>query len=318
MPQQQPRYVQLPGGSYLEWPQGVSAEEFRAKAAKVVASPPPAKTTAVDKMFPTPTADAPVTVSRPHPRTGLPGAEDTLGNLRTHLSQFAQKGVGQGAGDFMMSLPLGLLKMAKGGTEIPQGKFLRGGGDILGGAAEAATIPGGFMAPEASEAIGRVLPAGRMKQAGQIFEELESRVGRVPVNTEAASGTADAIRKIADSGAHEPKVVGDFIRRLSDRTQPPMDYTDLRRFYTNASRLSAEESTRVTKPIQRLVGEFTERLGDAAYEAANSKGMGAKYNEAIRKYRDAARTLEILKKVAKAVGTAAVGAAAYKTYEGLK
>lgn len=31
----QPRYVQLPNGSYLEWPDGVSAEDFKAKAAKV-------------------------------------------------------------------------------------------------------------------------------------------------------------------------------------------------------------------------------------------------------------------------------------------
>jgi len=319
MPQQQPRYVQLPGGSYLEWPQGVSAEEFRAKAAKVIASPPPpAKSTAVDKMFPTPTASAPVTVGQPHPRTGLPGAEDTLGNLRTHLSQFAQKGVGQGAGDFMMSLPLGLLKMAKGGTEIPQGKIARGAGDIVGGGLEAATIPGGFMAPEASEAIGRILPAGRMRQAGELFEQLEKGAGHVPVKTEAAGTTADAIRKLADSGGHEPKVISDFIRRVGDREQSPMTYTDLRRFYTNATRLSADESMKVTPAIKRMVGQFTQELGDAAHAAANSVGMGQKYNDAIRKYRNAAQMLELSKKVLKAVGTAAVGAAAYKTYEGLK
>ena len=29
----QPRYVEMPNGSYLEWPEGVSAEDFKAKAA---------------------------------------------------------------------------------------------------------------------------------------------------------------------------------------------------------------------------------------------------------------------------------------------
>lgn len=34
-----PRYVQLPNGSYMEWPEGISAEEFKAKAAKVGSAP---------------------------------------------------------------------------------------------------------------------------------------------------------------------------------------------------------------------------------------------------------------------------------------
>jgi hypothetical protein len=36
----QPRYVQLPNGSYLEWPEGISAEEFKTKAAKLMGTSP--------------------------------------------------------------------------------------------------------------------------------------------------------------------------------------------------------------------------------------------------------------------------------------
>jgi hypothetical protein len=36
----QSRYVQLPNGSYLEWPEGVSAEEFKAKAGKLMGTSP--------------------------------------------------------------------------------------------------------------------------------------------------------------------------------------------------------------------------------------------------------------------------------------
>lgn len=317
---QQPRYVEMPNGSYLEWPEGISADDFKAKAQKVMGQPQTSgpRMTAVDKMFPQSTPSSPVTIGQPHPRTGLAGAEDTMANLRTRLSQFAQKGVGQGAGDFMMSLPLGLLKMAKGGTEIPQGKVLSGTGDIISGGLEAATIPGSFIAPEATEAISKVLPAGRMKQAGEIFEDLEKAVGKVPVRTQPAGQTADVVRKLAESGGHEPKVISDFIRRVSDPKQPPMNYSDLRRFYQNATKLSSDEASKITKPMQRLVGEFTRNLGDAAHEAASTVGKGEKYNEAIRKYRDAARMLDLSKRIAKVVGTAAVGAGAYKLYEGLK
>src|ERR1700733_14862407 len=125
-PQQsaQPRYVEMPNGSYLEWPEGVSAEEFKAKASRIgiapAAAPPPARRTAVDKMFPTSTDDSPVEIGPPKHREGLEGVSDTFGNMRTRLSQFAQKGIGQGAGDFMTSLPQGLLRILQGQTQMPQ------------------------------------------------------------------------------------------------------------------------------------------------------------------------------------------------------
>jgi hypothetical protein len=56
-----PRYVQLPDGSYLEWPQGVSADEFKAKALKAVldksGAPEEVKAQAWDALYKSSTID---------------------------------------------------------------------------------------------------------------------------------------------------------------------------------------------------------------------------------------------------------------------
>ena len=43
------RYVKLPNGSYMEWPDGVSAEEFKAKASRAMGT---ASTTRADARQP--------------------------------------------------------------------------------------------------------------------------------------------------------------------------------------------------------------------------------------------------------------------------
>ena len=117
--------------------------------------------TAVDKMFPTGG-----TLGVPHPRTGMAGIEDDLANLRTRLSQFSQKGVGQGPGDYMMSLPLGLLRAMKGQTEFfGEGKLWEGTKDTVGGTLEASQIPGSFVGPEVSQ----------IKEAGPMVVEQAAR-----------------------------------------------------------------------------------------------------------------------------------------------
>ena len=55
------RYVQLPNGSYLEWPEGVSAATFKAKATKIMGSGPelPATTRRASMPLPTPLGPKP-------------------------------------------------------------------------------------------------------------------------------------------------------------------------------------------------------------------------------------------------------------------
>jgi hypothetical protein len=92
-------------------------------------------------------------ISAYHPKIGLAGVEEKLGDLRQRLSESASRGTTQATGDLVASLPLGLLRILKGGSELLQGDVYKVGQatkDIVGGGLEASTIPSMFVAPETS------------------------------------------------------------------------------------------------------------------------------------------------------------------------
>ena len=75
--------------------------------------------------------------------------------LKKMGAQGVYKGNPEAVGDFMASLPLGLLRATKGAAEVTQsGQQWQGAKDMAGGAMQASTIPGAFVAPEAAEAAG--------------------------------------------------------------------------------------------------------------------------------------------------------------------
>jgi len=81
--------------------------------------------------------------------TDITGVGTVLKKMGAHG---VYSGNSEAVGDFMASLPLGLLRNVKGQAEVAQGQFGQGTKDIAGGALQAATIPASFMAPEAAEA----------------------------------------------------------------------------------------------------------------------------------------------------------------------
>jgi hypothetical protein len=174
MPDPQWYTKQGPDGKWYKT-QASSMDEARAKLSRAWGNASPApRETAVDQMFP-----AGGTVGAPHPRTGLEGLEDTLSNLRTRLSQFAQRGAGQSTGDFMASLPLGLLRAGKGLTEVPQGKLWQGTKDVVGGGLEAGTIPLSFVAPEkAGTKVGSVALDDAAKVITNAVNPVPEKMGR--------------------------------------------------------------------------------------------------------------------------------------------
>ncbi len=145
--------------------------------------------TAVDKMFPTGG-----TVGPAQSRSGMAGIEDELENLRTRLSARAQRGAGQGAGDFIMSLPLGLLRVAKSAPDVLQGKFWQGTKDLVGGGLQALTEPLAFIAPESA------------------------------AKTEASVGLENAAKVITDAVNPLPKQMGPFQKALSQHLDKILTY----------------------------------------------------------------------------------------------
>lgn len=68
-----------------------------------------------------------------------------------------------------------------------------------------------------------------------------------------------------------------------------MTYAEARNFVSNASRLSAEESNRLTGPMKRLVGQFTQELHGSIADTADQVGMKDTYLDAIGEYSNAMR-----------------------------
>jgi hypothetical protein len=302
------RYVQMPNGSYLEWPEGVSAAEFKAKAAKIGTAPKQTEMNPNDRLW-----SGTQSFSAYHPKTGLAGIEEKLGDWRQRLSEFAARGQGKGVGDFMASAPLGALRVAKGTSEIPQGKIWEGTKNVLGGAAEAATMPSMFFAPEATSAASKLLPS--TEKAGKLLESVEQAAGHVPLDLKGPGKAAMEIVENAKSGGTRPKVIADFMRRISDQTRPPLTYAEARKFYENAiSKFAPDIHGNPLKGKPRyMLAKFAKSLDQAIQGAAEKVGKGQEYAEAMRKYHSASKFESAAKaaksKAGRMAGAAAVGAA---------
>jgi hypothetical protein len=241
-------------------------------------------------------------------------------------------GAPERVGEYMASLPLGLLKTVKGGGELAQGKVLPGVKDVAGGALQAATMPSAFVGgPEAglvgqgglatravstaakgaraaSDTVGEFIPSA--ERAGEAFSQIMSAAHDVPVNVTKPGNTALRIQDLANSGGSMPKVVRDFLKRVTDPDKGPLTYAEARDFYSNATRLSADEAQRLTGSMKLQVAKFTSDLDAAISGAADRVGKLDQYRKAMGEYHSAMR-LQALGQGVKdaAVSTAAKAAA---------
>lgn len=100
-------------------------------------------------------------------------------------------GNSQAVGDFMASLPLGLLRMVKGGAETNQpGKVWQGAKDVAGGAGEAMTMPA------AADVGGTVDLAADLAEGGT---KLVGRAATAPFRAASAAKSSEAGRAITQT-----------------------------------------------------------------------------------------------------------------------
>jgi hypothetical protein len=123
--------------------------------------------------------------------TDLTGVGTVLKKLGAHG---VYGGNSQAVGDFMASLPLGLMKAAKGAAEVvPQaiggekGNTWQGIKDLVGGGLQALTIPASFAGPEASG----LSDEGLLNDAGEALGNAGNKVGDAVGN--AASSVKSAV-----------------------------------------------------------------------------------------------------------------------------
>src|SRR5262249_396285 len=152
-------------------------------------------------------------------------------------------------GDFMASLPLGLSRATKGGAEITQsGKTWQGTKDVVGGTFQAAQIPAAFMGGPGAEAGAETLANtgskvfGDVEKAGKLFQEVSAAAKDQPVQlSEQVYDALKNIKQLADAGAKgTPRVASKLANRLNN-VDEELYWDEARRFYSNISRLSANE-----------------------------------------------------------------------------
>jgi hypothetical protein len=220
---------------------------------------------------------------------------DTTG-VGTLLKKMGAHGLDYGnseeVGNFMGSLPLGLARATKGGAEITQqGKTWQGTKDVVGGTLQAATIPSTFMGGPAAEtgAEAAVTAGGKLfgsaEHAGQLFDTVRAAAKDKPIElTDEVYDALKNIKQLADAGAKgTPRVASKLANRLNN-VDEELYWDEARRFYSNISRLSANEYASMAPQMQRAVGQLGRALGGVLNDTAASVGKGEEYAQAMREY----------------------------------
>lgn len=158
--------------------------------------------------------------------------------------------------------------------------------------------------------LSKVIPT--RAKAGRQFQQVMSKVGDEVVDVAKPGDAALRISELAERGGSMPKAVRDFMKRATDPTKGEPTYREMRDFYSNISRLSANEFQRLTPVVRMEVGKLRVALDRALAATAAKGGEEATYRAAMKQYALAARARELVEKAAK-YGAGALGAGwAYK------
>jgi hypothetical protein len=213
------------------------------------------------------------------------------------------------------------LSDAKSMNPVAMDKFKSG--DVAGGIGQ--TMSNIMLLRSALKPAAKaILPS--TERAGQAFSEVEAAAGDHPVNINPAGEQALKIQELAQSGGSMPKVVKDFLKRVTDPEEGPLTYSEARKFYSNATRISADEANRLTPAMKRQLSIFTQTLGSSIADTAGAAGKMEQYQGAMGEYRNASRLRSakeamvdyVVKPAIKAIPYGAGAAAGYKIYEASK
>lgn len=166
-------------------------------------------------------------------------------------------------------------------------------GDISGALTEGgmyaiAGKAGGEVAPEVADIAGRMKIPSKAG-AAQNFQQVMKAIGDKPVDVSGAGQVALETADIAKRGGRLPKVIADFMRRVTDPQQGPLTYAEARDFYSNASALTPEEMTTLKPRIRAQVAKFTKELGSSIQNTADQGGVGEQYSGAMKEFRRASQ-----------------------------
>jgi polyhydroxyalkanoate synthesis regulator phasin len=99
-------------------------------------------------------------------------------------------------------------------------------------------------------------------------------------------------RKLVDSGGSRSLSVEKLLNRVTDPSKGPLTYEEARDFGSNLSRLSADESQRLTPVMKRAVGQISQNLRDTTAQTATAAGKGPQFQAAMKEYSKASNLRE--------------------------
>jgi hypothetical protein len=157
-------------------------------------------------------------------------------------------------------------------------------------------------APEAAEAVGSAISKGAQtakgigkvipsaERAGKALEEVQAAAGSIPVDVTEPEKIAIETQRLSKSGGRMPKVINDWLRRTEHAGQP-VTYQEARDFYSNATRLSGDEASKLTPVMQRQVARFTQALRQSTKDAADQVNKAEQFEKGMQEFH-AARKME--------------------------
>jgi hypothetical protein len=222
--------------------------------------------------------------------TDIDNGTDTTG-IGTILKKMGAHGVYNGnpkaVGDFMASLPLGLLTAVKGAAETAQsGKRIQGAKDIASGALQASQIPGAFIAPEASEVAGAGL--GRAGEAvatgaGKVASAVSKPFSLKAVQ-EALQNSKEAVQQSLQSNLQDIQSqwhgnVRDLFDSVAQEAGvQPKPAESLRDVAANAAAAVKAKASQMYKQLDQAVGgtrfqTYDEQINNVKRALRNSAGI---------------------------------------------
>lgn len=177
---------------------------------------------------------------------------------------------------------------------------------------EAADSPGLTLASAALPVAGKYLPGLAARtlgissaRAGQNIQAATQAAAEAPVNVEKVGEAGLRALDLKAAGGRLPRAAEQFMRRITDPEKAELTFEEARDFYSNISRLSANEYNNLNPTMQRQVGAMRSALHEALVDSAETVGKGQQYAKGISEYRRSFQAQELAKKVAKAVGVGA-------------
>lgn len=146
----------------------------------------------------------------------------------------------------------------------------------------------GALAPRAAEGVRRIGGISKIR-AGANIQAAEQAAGDVPLNVEKVGAEGLRAVELQQAGGRMPRVVSQLMQRITSPGAAELTFKEARDFYSNLSRLSANEFGSVNPTMQRQLGAMRAALHDSLVGAADTVGKGEQYAKGMSEYAKASR-----------------------------